>query len=117
MALKKPKPKDLGVVYDYLEASHYLEDKYDYRERDFAGEFEASPHKKRVPRASKKHEYLDFWHWVLKHHEVHNGGMITFSRERLEEGFEMPEWVKEIYGYYLDEFADEGGKLRLYTAW
>lgn len=67
-------------------------------------------------------EYCDFWHWVCDHcYNVSNGCYITFSRECLEsykdddEG--MPPFVKQIYSYYLDEFADKNGELEMWVEW
>lgn len=59
--------------------------------------------------------YQDFWHWVTDNHEVSNGSTICFSREELEEIKEP--WVRTIYGYYIEEFADEEGSLEMEIYW
>lgn len=104
--LDKPKKKSRSY-YDYIQCRDYLQAKYNYLERDYAGKF-ANGKLNGKP-------YLDFWHWVLDNHEVHNGCEILFSKEELET-IEKP-WVKEIYQRYIDEFADKKGELTLYVWW
>jgi len=112
MAKKKKVPekpqKQVREYYDYNKCRDYLEAKYGYSERDYAGMSKGKGVNVSVP-------YLDFWHWVLENQEVHNGCFISFSRGVLEEIEE--DWVKEIYTRYLDEFADEKGELEMYVWW
>lgn len=67
--------------------------------------------------------YLDFWHWVIDNHEIHNGCYVTFSRGALEELEDMalkePDkaWVRDIYKRYINEFADKKGELEMYVWW
>ena len=89
--MDKPQPKTM-TYYDYTECRNYLQEKYGYNERDFAGRHKVSwPENAHIP-------YLDFWHWVCEHHEVFNGCMIDFSREVLDDPDTdwNGEWQKEI---------------------
>lgn len=98
--------------YDYQELRNYLQTKYNYDERDYAGKYSSKDEVKDVP-------YLDFWHWVIKQREVNNGCYITFSREELNyliEEKQIEDWQAEIYDHYL-EFADENGELELWVYW
>jgi hypothetical protein len=110
MAKKKlTKPQlQTKTFYNYNDCRNYLEKKYGYDERDYAKKFQGK----------KVHDdkpYLDFWHWVIDHNEVHNGCFISFERGTLE--YITEEWVKEIYTHYLDEFADEKGEIVFYVWW
>lgn len=93
--------------YDYDECSNYLQDKYKYDERDYIGRY-----KEWGVDATKP--YLDFWHWIIANNEVSNGCFIDFTKGVLDEIQEN--WVKTIYKYYLDEFA-ENGKLKMFVSW
>jgi hypothetical protein len=105
--VNKPVKKVKKPAYDYLECCHYLEKKYGYDERDYAGK-----HKKGAKEGTP---YLDFWHWVMEHYDVGNGKYITFHKEGLD-GME-PVWIKEIYSHYIEEFADESGELVMWVEW
>ena len=105
--MNKPTKKTKSY-YDYNQCRNYLQEKYGYDERDYAGRFK---------NRGEDLPYQDFWHWVIKRHEVHNGCFIIFSKENLEEDSETEDWVKEIYKHYIDEFADENGELEMYCWW
>lgn len=104
---KRPK-KETRSYFDYNKCRDYLQAKYGYDERDYAGKFVGKGVRENVP-------YLDFWHWVLNHHQIQNGCFVVFTRWEYEDIEE--EWVKVIYGHYLDEFADKEGNLDLYVWW
>lgn len=106
--MKKPIQRT-KKYYDYHDCSEYLQDKHKYNERDYAGKFS-----KRND-VDKDTPYLDFWHWVIDRHEIHNGCFLTFSKEELDEIDE--DWVKTIYSYYIEEFADDKGELEMYVWW
>lgn len=110
--LVKPQQKQT-TYYDYNECRDYLQAKYGYDERDYAGHFKRKRGK--LTGTDESVPYLDFWHWVCEHHEIHNGCFITFSREELP-GIEE-DWVREIYTHYLDEFEDEKGEVELFAWW
>lgn len=105
--LIKPQ-KRVRSCYDYRECRDYLQQKYGYDERDYAGKYRGNGVRDDV-------EYLDFWHWVVENHEIHNGCYVVFGRNR--ELQNDPAWVKKIYSRYLDEFADENGELEMYVWW
>lgn len=104
--MKKPTKQKIEY-YDYSECRDYLEQKYGYDERDYAGKFKDGLHDDRP--------YLDFWHWVVERFNVRNGDYITFERSEIEE-IEQ-DWVREIYTRYIDEFADKNGNLEMYVGW
>lgn len=114
MAATPKKPgKRRRDYYDYNECRDYLQARYGYKERDYAGRYTGSGASLRLDDGKP---YLDFWHWVVENYDVRNGCFITFTRERLEEGG-MEDWVREIYTRYLDEFADEKGELEMWCWW
>ena len=107
--LKKPQKKT-KTYYDYHECRNYLQKKYGYDERNYAGKkFSGDTD---VP-------YQDFWHWLIDHHGIHNGCFVTFDRDTLknEDTDWMGDWVKEIYTHYIEEFADENGELEMEVWW
>jgi len=113
MKLQKPK-KHSRSSYDYHECQDYLQAKYGYNERDYSKKFHDGKYDETRPSR-------DFWHWLLDQgYPIHNGTYIWFQRENWEELNENnPEeaWVKTIYGYYLDEFADRDGSLEMWVEW
>ncbi len=62
--------------------------------------------------------YLNFWHYLGKFKEIHNGGDLYLYEDEVDE--DMPEWVKTIYTYFLDEFGagPEGDRVvEMETSW
>ena len=142
--MKKPKPRTQTYL-DYNECCDYIEQKYGYDTRDFAGKYKYIEEKyKELDRVYGKgwrdmpmnqlHQlnpnieadlqkideaeppYLDFWHWVVDRCNVSNGGIIYFSRTD-SEWPEDEKWIETIYNHFLDEFADENGELAMRTEW
>ena len=94
--MNKPQPIQRTPVLDYHECRDYLQEKYNYKERNYAnrtfgGDNNDAP-------------YLDFWHWVVDACEVHNGGIMTFHKEMLEQ-FEDDDFHHIILTYYFNEFC------------
>ena len=89
--------KKVREAYDYLECRDYLQDKYNYVERDFSALY-----------------HQDFWHWVVENYEIHNGCYLTFSYDKIPEIQE--DWAKTIYKYYLTEFS-ENGEVTFWVWW
>lgn len=145
--LVKPK-KTFKGTYLYNECRNYLQFKYGYQERDYGRryEFEGNLLKEfnkkykddswfhevpsnHTPEQMKiadeyslamknRPEYLDFWHWVVDHYDIHNGCFIVFDSSWLNCDNDLIEsWQKEIYKYYIDEFADENGELEMWVSW
>lgn len=106
--MKKPVKKARKPFYNYNKCRNFLQNKYDYEERDYAGKFKKG-------NANKDAPYLDFWHWVIENYDINNGCYITFHKDTLEEI--EPAWIKEIYSHYIEEFADESGELVMWVEW
>jgi hypothetical protein len=100
--------------YDYHECRDYINAKLGRDQDDYAGMFKRNASGKLINYDPSK-EFLCFWHWVIENYTISNGCFVTFHRERLEEINEP--WIKEIYGHYIDEFADESGELEMYVWW
>ena len=110
--MTKPKVKTKKYL-DYNECRNFLEEKYEYKERDYLGKFKyqseclkevnakfgKSWYNTRPAEFTEEQkqandlynelmnngpEYKDFWHWVCDHYEIHNGCFITFSQETLD---------------------------------
>lgn len=114
--LKKPEKKHRAPIYDYNQCRSYLEAKYGYDERQYGREYQVLDNGLKAC-TNPEQEYQDFWWWVVKKYSPVRDGTITFHRENLNEMGHEPEWIRKIYTYYLDEFADETGRLDLLTAW
>jgi hypothetical protein len=104
--MNKPTPKT-KTAYSYTECRDYLQEKYGYKERDYAGKFKH--------RDMDDIPYQDFWHWVVGNYQIHNGCYVTFTKEVLDEIQE--DWVKTIYSYYLHEFALDKNEVTFYVEW
>jgi len=113
--MKKP-TKQTKEYYDYHDCRDYLQKKYGYDERDYAGEFTKPAKNSKAVKALNKEEtsYWDFWHHVIRYTEIHNGCFFWMEKEWLEDA---TEWQKEIIQHYLDEFADEKGVINFYVYW
>jgi hypothetical protein len=110
--MKKPKPTRRESL-DFNESTQYLEEAHNIKTRDFAGKFAGDKENYQdIP-------YLDFWHWLLKRHDVHNGCYMTLSQEEFDEiePGENNDWVRTIYGLYLEEFADDTGEAEFWVSW
>ncbi len=146
MEKPKPK-KQTKSYLDYHECCKFLEQKYGYEERDYGGKYAfhakikkilnekykdktwwnivPANYTKKQREIANEHdelmkmepEYLDFWHWVVDHHEIHNPCYITFSKEQFNEMTKEPEWIQKIYGYYLKEFANKNGEVEMEVSW
>jgi hypothetical protein len=123
-----------------------LEKKYGYEERDYAGkgkyldgcikrvikelgdngwhltsERDANPEQLKSMRRyeqllNNKPEYQDFWHFLLDHHEIYNGGFFTMNKDILME--EADDWQKEILQHYFGEFDPSNkGEIEFYVSW
>ena len=102
----KPKEKT-KTAYDYNECRDWLQAKYGYDERDYAGKY-ASP----IPNPSAP--YQDFWHFVLDQTPVHNGCYINIEDSWLEDA---APWQREIINRYLDHFGTTGDGYRCALFW
>lgn len=104
--------KHTRTFYDYNECCKFIEEKYGYDTRNFAG--------KRWD-IEDDTPYLDFWHHLCNGVEIHNGCYFYMDDEALDEEYgAKEEWLKTIYGHFLDEFG-EGEKgsrqIEFYVWW
>lgn len=145
MNLIKPE-KCARVRYDYHECSKYLETKYGYDERDYAGKFkyekdckkkvddkygdndwyntrpdDATPEQKEAidyysELMKNQPSYQDFWHFIIDSNDIHNGCEFTMHKDYMMEDAEP--WQKEILQHYFDEFDADGiGYIEFYVWW
>lgn len=112
-ALVKPVPQT-KTYYNYNECRNYLQAKYGYNERDYAGRFTYNKQGKPIACDDSKPDQ-DFWLWVVDRFDVNNGTFLTFSVDDLPAIDE--EWVRTIYYRYVQEFGNEEGKVELYAYW
>lgn len=104
----KPEKNARAPIYDWDECVKYVQKKYDFKITDFAGKFKDE-------KVNHDVEYQNFWHWLCEFSEIHNGGTFCMWKdtwESLEEG-----WIKTIYGYFIEEFADEAGAIEFEVSW
>ena len=57
----------------------------------------------------------DFWGWILERHDIHNDCTIYMHKDDVND--DEPEWVKTIYGWWIEEFGDESGEITLHVWW
>lgn len=108
IGVKKP-DKKVMTYYDYDECRQYLEKKYGYDERDYAGRF--------TGRGNERAPYQDFWHFVVEKGSAHNDALMVMS-EWWKEGAEP--WQAEILERYLSEFGegDPGDRsIEFWVSW
>lgn len=104
--MNKPTPRT-KIAYDYNECSAYLEDKYHYDERDYAG--------RRGPPRNNSKPYWNFWHFLIAQiGDMHNGSYFTMHDE-MKDGAEP--WQCEILERYLSEFGVEKDGQRFIEFW
>jgi hypothetical protein len=142
--MTKPSKK-IVTRYDYNECSEFLEKKYGYDERDYAArhkfwsECEKKTNKKfgkngwyTTPRAEATPEqieaidyheellkaeppYLDFWHFIIDHNEIHNDCDFVMYKELMDDA---EPWQREILQHYFDEFdPDDTGEIEFHVWW
>ena len=138
--------KEVKIRYNYLDCSHYLEEKYKYKERDYAGKYEffnkcrEETDKKFgdngwfttkpiefTPEQSQANDYYnelkkgeppywDFWHFILDHCGIYGNGCDFTMYKDLME--EAEPWQKEILQHYFDEFdQDNTGEIEFNVSW
>jgi hypothetical protein len=143
--IEKPQ-KTKRSAYDYNECSNYLQKKYGYNERDYAGKhkywnvckrktnkkfgnngwYDTKPadmtpeqteaHQYYNELLSKEPEYQDFWHFIIENYEIHNGCYFIMTKDLYEK--EIKDWQKEILGYFFDEFDPKNtGEIEFFVCW
>lgn len=93
--MKKPTKITRAAVFDYIECRDYLQEKYEYNERDYAGHFTDK---------GFDSPYQDFWHWVIDACGVTQGGTVYFANDLID-SCDKP-WQAEILEHYLVEFGE-----------
>ena len=106
--MNKPSKRNFSVdYYEWSEVQDYLEDQFQKNIRDWAGKF-GKDGKDEAP-------YQDFWHWIINHYDVENGGFLqmtpTWDLGRLTP---KTEWCRPILEA-LQEFGEE--PLTVRTFW
>lgn len=75
--MKKPTKKhQVPEAFNWKELATYIEAKYGRELRDWNGRWDGR-HTPAVTPSGAEIAYLDFWHWVVDHHEIHNGCFFT----------------------------------------
>lgn len=64
-------------------------------------------------------EYLNFWHWFIKHSDIHNGCFAYLPEDWQDPDEEYsPWWVKEIMTIITEEFfPDENEDMKVWVEW
>lgn len=108
--LKKPTKKPRKSAYDYHEVIHFVEEKYGFDSRDYAGKYSSKPFDETIP-------YLDFWHWLIDgpFAELHNRSAKYLDLKFELEDEETPTWVKEILQKIFDEFQED--EMEFWVEW
>lgn len=89
------KPGKSHKVYDYFECEKYVAHKLGIKDlRDTLGKFSREPYDDSV-------EYRDFWHYICKTNQVHNGGEIWIFEDE-----DAEDWQQEIIEAFLDAFGE-----------
>lgn len=110
-------PKKRTMEYwDYNEVIEYVEEKYGFKSRDYAGKFygnESPDARGHAP--APEADYLDFWHWLLDRVDVHNGCLVYLSVSDWLADEDTPAWVKEILQKIYDEFQED--EMQVWIWW
>jgi len=105
--LEKPTKKQTEF-YDYHECSEYLEKKYGYDERNYAGKtWESGSDGYDRP-------YQDFWHWVCEMSDLSNDSMLVMNSWW---GESATDWQREILERYIDEFGEGDNEDKYILFW
>ena len=99
--MEKPAPE---IFYDFRRAMEWISRKYQINQDDLCGWAE-----------DKSKPYRSFWAWLTMNQTVEDGSFIVFSREMCDTIQE--EWARTVYGYYLDEFAQEKNRVLFWYDW
>lgn len=107
----RPEPR-----YDFIECRDYLQTKYGFDMRDYAGYWKNRRKKNPPP-------HQDFWHWMCDHFEISNGCDFFMSQEDLDSHIEYPgstpmeQWQIDIYKLFLKEFGGKNKEIHFEVSW
>lgn len=123
--LVKPQIKSRDY-WDYHEVIEYIEAKYGISTRGYIPKCGFT--EEQLNEIHSGTPYLDFWHWIVDRHEIHNGSIFYLNLlGDYEEGRDendgdwdgddeyRPRWVREIQKMIFDEFGE--GEMEMLTAW
>lgn len=107
--LNRPQLK-VKFALDYHECSEYLENKYGYNERDYAGRF-GDTFNLDVP-------YQDFWHFVIEKADYITNGCYFVMYKDWADGLDENDYRRIILNHYFQEFGkdDEDG-IKFWVEW
>jgi len=97
------KPEKVAVwAYEFEECRKYIEKKHKVDIRNFAG-------KTYDPDNGKP--YQDFWHSLNNWHGTYGDTLVMHAEILEDEYHDMLDWERTIYQWFIDEFADEDGRI------
>ena len=96
--MNKPEPKTKTAL-DYHECRNYLQKKYGYDERNFAGW---------EPGIGDEKPYQDFWHFVLDKAEYITNGCYFWMNLDWVEDLDEDDFRTICLNRYFDEFGKPG---------
>lgn len=125
--MKKPIQKVSKPHWDYHEVIDFIEKKYNIHTRRYTPQSGFTD--EQLEKSNGK-PYLDFWHYIIKHNEIHNGcyfymNLLGDYEEGRAEGDGdwdgddeyRPHWVREIEKMIYDEFKPDGGEMKCWVEW
>lgn len=99
--------------WDYREVINYIEAKYNIKTDEY------TPKNGFTSEQLEKYgqePYLCFWHWIVDHHNVHNGSSFTLYYDDIDDE-NTPDWVQEILKVIFDEFEPDYAEMEMYVSW
>ena len=111
--MEKPKPEPIYAL-DYHKCIHFLEEKYNFDSRDYAGRYKERISNQNIP-------YQNFWHWVVEMSELLGNGSYITMFDNWAEDLPEDDFRTIILNYFFQEFGeygeDEGSILRFWVEW
>lgn len=106
--MDKPQPQCV-TYYDYRACRDYLQEKYGYNERNYAG--------KSALGAARDAPFQDFWLFVVQRSALDRNDSFFVMAEEWGAGAE--DWQQKILGDYMDEFGtgEQGHRVIEFHVW
>ena len=98
------------AAIDFLDATEWIEKKYEVNVRDYAGRW--------VGEFNKNKPYLDFWHYICDEANISNGIIQTLNFEDMR--LNATDWQIEIIDLFDKEFQgykNKEGFIPFYFGW
>ena len=107
--MNRPKLRMFEAL-DYFECIKYLEKKYNFNSRDYAGKYKRG--------STPNTPYQDYWHFVIDCVDVHNGSFMWISNEWVED-LAKDDYRTIITNLIFEEFADynKDGSIQFWVDW